>query len=78
MKFGYDVPFSLDWQDPVTYNAVQEDVQISNNDSSSTELTQLFVVPCTFSYGVNIYNNYEYSMKVDELFKIEIQNAYSI
>lgn len=78
VKFGYNAPFRLDWQDPVTYNAVQEDVQISNNDSSTTELTQLFVVPCTFSYGVNIYNNQGYSMKVDELFKIEIQNAYSI
>ena len=78
VKFGYNVPFRLDWQDPFTYNAVQEDVQISNNDSSTTELTQLFVVPCTFSYGVNIYNNQGYSMKVDELFKIEIENAYSI
>ena len=78
VKFGYNAPFRLDWQDPVTYNAVQEDVQISNNDSSTTELTQLFVVPCTFEYGVNIYNDQGYSMKVDELFKIEIQNAYSI
>ena len=76
MKFGYNAPFRVEWQDPVTYNTVQEDVRISNSDSSTTELTQLFVVPCTFGYGVNIYNSYGYSMKVDELFKIEIANAY--
>ena len=78
VKFGENAPFRLEWQDPVTYNTVQEDVQISNNASSTTELTQLFVVPCTFGYGVNIYNSYGYSMKVDEIFKIEIENAYSI
>ena len=78
VRFGENAPFRLDWQDPVTYNTVQEDVRISNNDSSTTELTQLFVVPCTFGYGVNIYNNNGYSMKVDEIFRIEIENAYSI
>ena len=78
VRFGENAPFRLEWQDPVTYNTVQEDVRISNNASSTTELTQLFVVPCTFGYGVNIYNNYGYSMKVDEIFKIEIENAYSI
>ena len=78
MKFGSNEAFRLEWQDPVTYNTVQEDVRISNNGSSTEELTQLFVVPCTFSYGVNIYNDFGYSMKVDELFKIEINNAYSI
>ena len=78
VRFGENAPFRLEWQDPVTYNTVQEDVQISNNASSTTELTQLFVVPCTFGYGVNIYNSYGYSMKVDEIFKIEIENAYSI
>ena len=78
VKFGENAPFTLEWQDPVTYNTVQEDIRISNNDSSTTELTQLFVVPCTFGYGVNIYNNYGYSMKVDEIFRIEIENAYSI
>ena len=78
VRFGENAPFRLEWQDPVTYNIVQEDVQISNNASSTTELTQLFVVPCTFGYGVNIYNNDGYSMKVDEIFRIEIENAYSI
>ena len=78
VKFGENAPFRLEWQDPVTYNTVQEGVRISNNSSSTEELTQLFVVPCTFSYGVNIYNDSGYSMKVDELFKIEIENAYSI
>ena len=76
VKFGENAPFILEWQDPVTYNTVQEDVRISNNGSSTTELTQLFVVPCTFGYGVNIYNSYGYSMKVDEIFRIEIENAY--
>ena len=76
VKFGENAPFTLEWQDPVTYNTVQEDVRISNNDSSTTELTQLFVVPCTFGYGVNIYNSYGYSMKVDEIFRIEIEKAY--
>ena len=78
VRFGENAPFTLEWQDPVTYNTVQEEVRISNNDSSTTELTQLFVVPCTFGYGVNIYNSYGYSMKVDVIFKIEIENAYSI
>ena len=78
VKFGETYPIKLEWQDPVTYNTVQEEVRISNNDSTTTEVAQLFVVPCTFGYGVNIYNSYESQMKVDELFKIEIQNAYSI
>ena len=78
VKFGETYPINLEWQDPVTYNTVQEEVQISNNDSSTTEVAQLFVVPCTFGYGVNISNSYGSQMKVDELFKIEIQNAYSI
>ena len=51
-------------------------MRISNSDSSTDELTYTFVVPCTFGYGVNIYNDFGYSMKVDELFRIEIANAY--
>lgn len=78
VKFGETKPIKLEWQDPVTYNTVQEEVQISNNDSSTTAVAQLFVVPCTFGYGVNISNSYGSQMKVDELFKIEIYNAYSI
>ena len=76
MKFGYSAPFMLEWQDPVTDSTVQEEMRISNSDST-TEVTQIFVVPCTFSYGVNIYNDFGYSMKVDELFRIEIANAYA-
>ena len=78
VKFGENAPFKVEWQDPVTHNTVQEDVRISNNDYSTEKVTQLFVVPCTFGYGVNIYNNSGYSMKVDELFKIEMENAYSL
>lgn len=78
VKFGETYPINLEWQDPVTYNTVQEEARISNNDSTTTEVAQLFVVPCTFGYGVNISNSYGSQMKVDELFKIEIQNAYSI
>lgn len=76
VKFGETKPINLEWQDPVTHNTVQEDVRISNNDYSTEKVTQLFVVPCTFGYGVNIYNSYGSQMKVDELFKIEIKNAY--
>lgn len=76
MKFGYNVPFILEWQDPLTYNTVQEEMRISNSDST-TEVTQIFVVPCEFNSGVNIRNDFGYSMKVDELFKIEFTSMYN-
>lgn len=77
LKFGYNAPFILEWQDPITYNTVQEELRISNNDSSTTEVTQIFVVPCAFNYGVNIRNDFGYSMKVDELFTIELLSIYN-